>query len=250
MGEPCRCAVCRGEADGDSLRRNRNKGPRNSDGTWVEGVARGPYKPHPFPIGARFGELTVIRYEHHITPKGKPWGYRPVVRCSCGAEFASHNTNLRKGRTTRCLKCGRITGATKRYWKYRDAMPDNEHRRRLCNRLSAAIARCHNPNNRQYKNYGERGISVHDEWRKDKGSFLRYVQTLEGWDDPSLEMDRADTNGNYEPDNIRFVTRKVNSNNRRTVVELQRENTRLRHLLRRAKAAILRCKQERAAYRS
>lgn len=217
----------------------RNSGPRNPDGTWVAGVVRGPYRPFPFPIGTQFGELTLVRYEHYTTPKGKLWGYRPVCRCSCGAETMVYINNLRNGRTTRCNKCAKIAASTKRYWRYKDAMADDEHRTRLLNRLSAAIARCSNPRNKQYKHYGLRGITVYSQWQSDRAAFLRYVQTLPGWDNPSLEMDRIDTNRGYEPGNIRFVSRRENIRNKRRIEDLEaivrqlrEENRRLRQRLR------------------
>jgi hypothetical protein len=112
-------------------------------------------------------------------------------------------------------------------------MPDDKHRTRLLDRLSAAITRCHNPSDRGYKHYGLRGISVHDEWRSDRSAFLCYVQTLDGWDNPKLDMDRANNNGNYEPGNIRFTTKKANAANRRRMEELEQRirdlETRLRH---------------------
>ncbi|AAW51247.2 HNH endonuclease [Salmonella phage SS3e] len=149
-----------------------------------------------------------------------------LVQCDCGEMPGRvYYDNVRAGKTTQCNICA--LEATKKYRKkyfcYEDAMPDDAHRTRLLNRLSAAIVRTTSPGNKSYKNYGARGITVFDQWRADKRSFLRYVQTLEGWDDPNLEMDRIDTDGNYEPGNIRFVSRSENCRNRRRIPELQRK---------------------------
>ena len=112
-------------------------------------------------------------------------------------------------------------------------MPDDEHRMRLLNRLSAAISRCHTPTNRAYEHYGMRGIEVYEPWRKNKAEFLRYVQTLDGWDLPYLEMDRVDVDKGYLPGNIRFVSRSENMFNKRRVADLEQRirelETRLRH---------------------
>jgi hypothetical protein len=72
--------------------------------------------------------------------------------------------------------------------------------------------RCSNPNHPEYRNYGGRGIKVCDQWR-DAASFLVWAGSA-GWE-PGLQIDRIDNDGDYEPDNCRFVTAKVNANNRR-----------------------------------
>jgi hypothetical protein len=105
-------------------------------------------------------------------------------------------------------------------------MPDDGHRCRLLNRLASQIGRCHNPKDKMYKHYGMRGIRVCDQWRQDRRAFLKYVQTLPGWQDPSLDIDRIDNNGNYEPGNIRFSTKSENTSNRRRVEDLE---ARIRH---------------------
>ena len=219
----------------------RHAGPRNPDGTWMAGVARGPYRPFPYPVGTQFGDLTVVRWEHYTSKDGKPWGYRPVCQCSCGAESMVYVSSLKTGRSTRCNACAKVAASTKRYWIYRDAMPDDEHRSRLLNRLSSAISRCGNPGNASFKHYGQRGIAVHPGWIADRAEFLRYVQTLPGWDVPELEFDRIENNDGYRPGNVRFATKAVNTGNKRRVEDLER---RIRDL--EADNADLRSRQRRA----
>jgi hypothetical protein len=91
----------------------------------------------------------------------------------------------------------------------------------LLNRLAAAITRCHSPTARTYEHYGLRGVTVHQEWRDDRASFLRYIQTLPGWDVSKLEMDRENTDGSYEPGNLRFVSRSKNLRNKRKIADLE-----------------------------
>jgi len=86
-----------------------------------------------------------------------------------------------------------------------------------------------------YSSYGGRGIDVSEKWVNDRSSFLEYVQTLPGWDNPDLQLDRIDNDGNYEPGNIRFVTCSVNASNKRKanvlsqrIIELEKENEELR----------------------
>ena len=118
---------------------------------------------------------------------------------------------------------------------YSEAMADDDHRTRLLNRLASAITRCHSPSNRAYQHYGGRGIRVCPEWRFDRAEFLRYVQTLDGWDNPTFEMDRIDVDGHYEPGNIRFVSRSDNLRNKRKIADLE---ARVRHLEQRLKEQV------------
>ena len=72
--------------------------------------------------------------------------------------------------------------------------------------------RCNNPNNVKYKDYGGRGITVCDEWMND---FKKYYDwCMDNGYKQELHIDRRDNDGNYEPGNCRFVTPKVNANNK------------------------------------
>lgn len=72
--------------------------------------------------------------------------------------------------------------------------------------------RCLNANCSQYKNYGGRGITVCDRWRTSFETFEADV----GPRPDGAELDRIDNEGNYEPGNVRWTTRIVNQNNKRT----------------------------------
>lgn len=72
--------------------------------------------------------------------------------------------------------------------------------------------RCYNPNTNRYKNYGGKGIKVCDEWRESFEAFYEWAMA-NGYAD-NLTIDRKDTNGNYEPNNCRWVTMKEQQNNR------------------------------------
>ena len=79
-------------------------------------------------------------------------------------------------------------------------------------------SRCNNPNRLKYKDYGARGIKVCEEWNKSAESFCNWA-LLRGYRD-GLQLDRIDNNGNYCPENCRFVSPKENSRNRRNTVYL------------------------------
>lgn len=81
--------------------------------------------------------------------------------------------------------------------------------------LRNAIHRCHSPNNKQYMDYGGRGIRVCSEWRANNGfeQFLKHIGEKPSSD---LTLDRINNDGHYEPNNVRWAKRSVQQFNRRT----------------------------------
>lgn len=77
----------------------------------------------------------------------------------------------------------------------------------------AMMQRCHNPNNKHYKNYGGRGIEVCERW-KNSANFLADI----GPRPEGLTLERIDNDRGYAPDNCRWATRKEQSTNRRMTV--------------------------------
>lgn len=68
--------------------------------------------------------------------------------------------------------------------------------------------RCTNPNCKSYHRYGGRGIKVCDEWMKDFSAFESWA--LSHGFKPELKLDRIDNDGDYCPENCKFVTNKEN----------------------------------------
>lgn len=81
--------------------------------------------------------------------------------------------------------------------------------------------RCYNENDKDYKNYGGRGISVCDEWKEDFVEFL-YWSLKHGWEE-GLTIERRNYNGDYCPDNCCYIPMSEQSKNRSCVTRIEFE---------------------------
>jgi len=82
--------------------------------------------------------------------------------------------------------------------------------------------RCFNPNNKSYIRYGGRGIVTCEQWRDNPQLF--YEWALSNGYTHGLSIDRIDNNGNYEPNNCRWVDKYTQGNNKRDTLHFVYKN--------------------------
>lgn len=164
--------------------------------------------------GRKFGNLQVIGIVPTYVNGRAHW----QCKCSCGIETKMRAKELLSGHKKSCghlqLQLRRNLG--KRTKTHGDSSKKSKYHK-LFMLFYAAKQRCTNPNNKQFHDYGARGIKFHFEsYEQFKKLFAKeYIKHLEN----NLEtiLDRKDNNKGYFPTNCRFVTRKISNNNRRNV---------------------------------
>jgi hypothetical protein len=125
---------------------------------------------------------------------------RPVhlCKCSCGKEKFVQAKNLISGRVKSCGCLAKTCGGLSKtllgmVWR-------------------SMIQRCHKIS-KSNKNYRDRGIKVCTEWQQSLPAF--YAWAMSNGYKKGLTIDRINNDGNYEPNNCRWVSNKENCNNKR-----------------------------------
>lgn len=157
--------------------------------------------------GKKFGRLTVIKKsKNKYKDKQIMW----ICRCDCGEKIEVIGNSLVRGNTKSC-GCLRKELAINNI-----SNPHITHRmsqNRIYRIYIAIKQRCYNSKHKEYKNYGERGIVLCEEWLNDFMNFYNWAVD-NGYSD-TLSIDRKDVNGIYEPDNCKWSNDKEQSNNKR-----------------------------------
>lgn len=69
------------------------------------------------------------------------------------------------------------------------------------------IDRCYNKKNKKYKYYGGKGVEVHSDWLDDISKFIEDIEIKIGDRPKGYTLDRIDSNGNYEINNVKWSSR-------------------------------------------
>lgn len=163
--------------------------------------------------GQSFGRLSVI--EGAETPPGQV-GMFWKCRCECGNECLVRGGDLRR-KTNSTVSCGCHS-------RQRASLMNRKHGHTVGPKISpeyaswrAMLARCRNPKDPNYDNYGGRGITVCDRWL----SFENFLADMGLRPNLDHTLDRINNDGSYEPGNCRWAVAVTQANGRRSNVIIE-----------------------------
>lgn len=163
--------------------------------------------------GQRFGRLLVIERCGSSKYRSALW----LVRCDCGNEKTIEGSVLISGKV---VSCGCYNSEKLRNNTYKQT--HGKSGTRLYKTWENMKERCYNTNNPRYYTYGDRGITVCDEWKDSFETFYDWAM-FSGYKD-DLTIDRINVNNGYCPENCQWLTFSDNTIKRNTTDRINKNN--------------------------
>jgi len=158
--------------------------------------------------GRRFGRLLVLSRAPDRRFRGGGRARQWLCKCDCGAEHVTFARTLMSGESTSC-GCRNAELCRDRSKTHGESWRPGitpEYRAWL-----SAKDRCFNPRNKDFANYGGRGVTMCERWRHSFEAFLHDM----GRRPAGLTLDRKDPDGPYSPANCRWATWSTQRRNQR-----------------------------------
>jgi hypothetical protein len=164
--------------------------------------------------GKRFGRLVVLNFDKE--KRRDNYKYYWICKCDCGNIKSICGGSLKNGLSKSC-GCLQKLNAKKRC-KYRN-YKHGFFGTKFYTIWAALIGRCRNIKNKDYKNYGGRGITYDPQWKEfinfKNDMYFKYIYAKKLYGEKCLSIEREDVNGNYEFNNCIFIPKPDQNKNRR-----------------------------------
>lgn len=153
------------------------------------------------PLPEYINGFRTIKCHGYDKERGVRWA---TVECkACKREYEVDPNKLQYRKNCGCMKKETIA------CRYVKSHPQ------LANTIKHMMARCYNPKNQDYYNYGARGITVCEKWLKDRNTFCEWSLANGFENDKELSIDRIESSKGYSPENCRWATASEQSRNTR-----------------------------------